>query len=638
MATPEKIKQTIETPPVRWPMVGWYAPRQLMRTAVQVIISTIFARHSDQRRLQAAASQRGPEIHDYTFHYDDDGNTNCKVNVSYPRGSIWIDYAGDVGDGWNSTYAIAYNLAQPSQTFRYTDGKNTFTHETQRGDILIFGGDEVYPIASAEAYQERLLAPYETALRYSNWPIPHVFAIPGNHDWYDSLVAFSDIFAWKPWFAGWRTRQERSYFVLKLPHNWWLFGIDVQLGSDLDSPQLDYFKDVGNLMEDETAKSGVPASIILVVAEPIWLEEPRHFKRKLDELERKLGLYIAVFIAGDLHHYRRHESRDKSIQKIIAGGGGAFLHPTHSGIRGARIDTLIDPRLSEKREPHNRPPTEIFDQKACFPPAQVSRKLCWWNLIFPYRKGNQSRSFGFVTGLLYVLLTLSILGRLDDPRVQQVQLGNITATLVYDLVNSPMTLVFVVLTIVAIMFFSDRRFLRYRVFMGGLHALSHVFAAFTIGVVSASLVVSLSKSQSWTYTIAWGGYSFHPDLRVALAILIILLSGYVIGSLIVGIYLLVSLNFFGCHSNEAFSSLSIEDWKNFLRLHIDEQGNLTIYPVGIRRVPRKWKRNVWDTGPELIPDDTKATAPELIEAPVFLMKAQTGTGVRASSPKLKLEG
>jgi hypothetical protein len=625
-------------------MVGWYAPRQLLRTAVQVVISTIFAQHSDQRRVQAAGSQGDPEIHDYTYFYKDDGNTVCQPDEDRPRDSIWIDYAGDVGDGWNSTYAIATNLAQPSRTFEYTDGKNTFITETKRGDILIFGGDEVYPTASADEYQERLLAPYETATRtrrppFPSGPSPHVFAIPGNHDWYDSLVAFSDIFAWRPWFAGWRTRQGRSYFVLKLPHNWWLFGVDVQLGSDLDSPQLDYFKDVGKLMDAETGKSGLPASIILCVAEPIWLEEPRQFKRKLDELERNLDKHIAVFIAGDLHHYRRYESQDMSIQKIIAGGGGAFLHPTHTGIRGARIDTLMDPRLSQEREPRDRRDNEIFHEKKCFPLEEVSRKLCWWNLIFPYRKGNGSGSFGFVTGLLYVLLTLPILGRLDDPRVQQIQPANIIATLVYDLVNSPMTSVFVVLTIVAIMVFSDRRFLRYRVFMGGLHGLSHVFAAFTLGVVSASLVVSLSKSQRWSYTIAWGGYSFHPDLRVALAILIVLLSGYVIGSLIVGIYLLVSLNFFGCHSNEAFSSLSIEDWKNFLRLHIDEQGSLTIYPVGIKRVPRKWKKT-WagDTGPELISDDPKATEPELIEAPIVLIKAQTDTGVKTFPSELKLEG
>ncbi len=39
-----------------------------------------------------------------------------------------------------------------------------------------------------------------------------------------------------------------------------------------------------------------------------------------------------------------------------------------------------------------------------------------------------------------------------------------------------------------------------------------------------------------------------------------------------GLYLLLSLNLFGRHGNEAFSSLGVEDWKNFLRLHINEKG------------------------------------------------------------------
>lgn len=42
---------------------------------------------------------------------------------------------------------------------------------------------------------------------------------------------------------------------------------------------------------------------------------------------------IKVYLSGDYHHYRRHEElrRDgkSPVQKIVAGGGGAFLHPTH---------------------------------------------------------------------------------------------------------------------------------------------------------------------------------------------------------------------------------------------------------------------------------------------------------------------
>lgn len=77
------------------------------------------------------------------------------------------------------------------------------------------------------------------------------------------------------------------------------------------------------------------------------------------------------------------------------------------------------------------------------------------------------------------------------------------------------------------------------------------------------------------------------DWRKLIAVIAILFGGFILGTFIMGAYVLISLNLFGRHYNEAFSSLGIEDWKNFLRMQIDTNGNLTIFPIGIRRVPRK---------------------------------------------------
>src|SRR5205085_933929 len=131
---------------------------------------------------------------------------------------FWIDYIADVGDGWDSTYTMAYHLTQPQLNFNQNlkyDEKGATT--TNRGNLLIFGGDEVYPTASFEAYEQRLVKPYETAFspKISDTS-PTVFAIPGNHDWYDSLVSFSHIFCEHLPFAGWKTLQDRSYFAIKL--------------------------------------------------------------------------------------------------------------------------------------------------------------------------------------------------------------------------------------------------------------------------------------------------------------------------------------------------------------------------------------------------------------------------------------
>jgi hypothetical protein len=64
---------------------------------------------------------------------------------------------------------------------------------------------------------------------------------------------------------------------------------------------------------------------------------------------------------------------------------------------------------------------------------------------------------------------------------------------------------------------------------------------------------------------------------------------------------LVSLNGFGVHRNEAFSSLRIADYKGFLRLKIDPQGNVTVYPIVVEHVPQT------DDGPLL---------PRLVEKPI----------------------
>ncbi|MBA2731753.1 MAG: metallophosphoesterase, partial [Acidobacteria bacterium] len=282
ISTPQQIVNV--TPPAaasfkQLPMVGWYDPRQLVRTGTQVAISTIFGRYSDRRLVEALASGR-PEIYDYTHHYKDDGQELCEIDESRRRDEIWIDYVADLGEGWNSTYAVAYHLSEDSRDFEYTDTESDEKQhaQTRRGDILLFGGDQVYPAADRLEYDQRLVKPYAIAFpTKAREEHPHAFAIPGNHDWYDSLISFSRLFCSKRWFGGWRTRQSRSYFALKLPHGWWLLGTDTQLGSDIDAPQVEYFKGVAAEMK-ETDR------IILCHAEPHWI-----FARMYEHLDASIS-------------------------------------------------------------------------------------------------------------------------------------------------------------------------------------------------------------------------------------------------------------------------------------------------------------------------------------------------------------
>ena len=86
----------------------------------------------------------------------------------------------------------------------------------------------------------------------------------------------------------------------------------------------------------------------------------------------------------------------------------------------------------------------------------------------------------------------------------------------------------------------------------------------------------------------------------------------------------ISVNVFGRHSEEAFSGLKIEDFKHFLRLHVDRAGQLTIWPIKIHRVPQRWR----DRGPaeatmsRLVPDEPMPV--DLIAPPIRVRRSLAG--------------
>ena len=544
------------------PMVGWYDPLQLIQTGGDVAVSALFGRRADYRVVEAlVAPSREPDVPDADDKED-----------------FWLDYVADTGDGWNSTYAIARAVAQDQLQLANPNGD---AQVTRRGSVLILGGDAVYPVASRLEYKRRVVAPYEAALPCTDAPHPIVRAVPGNHDWYDSLASFTRLFCSREWFAGWKAKQTRSYFAIRLPRGWWLVGTDMQLDSDIDQAQVDYFKAIAEQM--------LPGDrVILCNAEPQWIyahvygqSDPDYTEDNLAFLEDKIfESRIAVFLAGDLHHYRRHEAQD-GRQKITAGGGGAFLHPTH----GADVSSLKDG----------------FVLKHSFPSRETSQSLCWGNLLFLVR----NPWFGAVSGILYMLTAWSAMTDVSKFHVSEVAAA--LAEVINAGIRNPVAAFWFVTLFLGFWLFTDTHSKWYRYVAGTIHASMHMLAAFLIGWGATYLTVSVLH-------LTFGGTG-----QLLLAGILIIAGGWIAGSIIMGLYLLVSLNAFGRHSNEAFSALKIEDWKNFLRMRIDRHGNLTIFPVGIRRVPRKWKEvPTTRRGPRFEPDDPDATAPELIEPPIVV--------------------
>src|SRR5688500_5549587 len=130
-------------------MVGWYDPTQLLKTGKKTVISTIIGENADPRLVNAAAPDEN--YFDYSKELKFSGSGEFEDSGD-DRKEIWIDYVSDLGDGWNSTYSVAYSAARQ---LIETSGKTL-----ERGEILIFGGDEVYPTATSDEYEKRLVRPY----------------------------------------------------------------------------------------------------------------------------------------------------------------------------------------------------------------------------------------------------------------------------------------------------------------------------------------------------------------------------------------------------------------------------------------------------------------------------------------------
>ena len=215
-----------------------------------------------------------------------------------------------------------------------------------------------------------------------------MFAIPGDRGWYDGLTAFARVFCSDfggRYFAGWRTRQRRSYFALKLP------GRGGSLHRTVSCSPISILRKSSTSGTSPTATCSLAiesscawlrpsgcartstASTVACSTRPICCTAGRIFARR--------GVQMKVFLAGDYHHYRRHEEISPPepgapVQKITAGGGGAFLHATHD----EDVTDLEEERIASD-EPRRR-----FALKATYPDVRKSRLMSRRNLLFVFHE------------------------------------------------------------------------------------------------------------------------------------------------------------------------------------------------------------------------------------------------------------
>jgi hypothetical protein len=180
---------------------------------------------------------------------------------------------------------------------------------------------------------------------------PALYALPGNHDWYDGLTAFLRVFAKREGtnIGGWRAAQTRSYFGLKLPQRWWLFAIDAQEGAYIDDPQLEYFREIAAQVQPGDR-------VIVCTPNPSWVQavEKTSLYETTDYFVRKIiaptGAEVPLMLSGDMHHYARYASAGGGSSSRSAAAGPTCSPPTSC----PRRSPCRRRRRSSASRPHRR--------------------------------------------------------------------------------------------------------------------------------------------------------------------------------------------------------------------------------------------------------------------------------------------
>jgi len=238
-------------------------------------------------------------------------------------------------------------------------------------DFMVICSDVVYPAGNVNDYVNAFYVPYAD---YRG----DVYALPGNHDWYDGLngfmftfcgseplpsavfkrssLALRDRLAWALWRPAdapkrevlfeyrnrmkgavappadpWQPKQPGPYWALDAgPLR--LVAIDTGVTGELDREQSDWFRRV----------SRSPHAKILLTGKPLYVDRERKpgelsavsddTFRYVDEVVRHDSHRYVAAIGGDVHNYQRysiHSTAGRRIACVVTGGGGAYLSNTH---------------------------------------------------------------------------------------------------------------------------------------------------------------------------------------------------------------------------------------------------------------------------------------------------------------------
>ena len=275
---------------------------------------------------------------------------------------------GDPGEGDESQYAVvAPLLAAAGST-----------------DFMVVCSDVIYPAGDVNDYVDKFYVPYQG---YGQT----IYALPGNHDWFDLLDGFMFAFCgaeplppshfrgasytrrdriarkmWRrssrpnrplltalrnerpPWRDGPpKAPQPGPYFAIDTgPVR--LVCIDTGVKNVIDREQAEWLMRVSAGDKPKVLLTGRPIYVDyeyepgkLTWGDDKLLERrgedpPPERPATVDDVVRRIEHNYVAVIGGDTHNYQRYPVQvgDRTIQYVVSGGGGAYMHETHA----------IDPR------------------------------------------------------------------------------------------------------------------------------------------------------------------------------------------------------------------------------------------------------------------------------------------------------
>lgn len=582
-------------PHKRW-AVAWYNPFVLLRSLKEMMATTDQIRNLDRREMYS------PDLR------------LIQVAEEKRDADFWWDFVSDTGDSGNAIYSVAREM-QKNYLIRAVCNdvipKEPLPEKFPLGELLVLGGDLAYPGACVEEYQYRLTEMWVAANANPNAQEDRdtfrpSLAIPQNHDWFDNISTFSRYFVntradelivktlsseTEPDITpiGTRKLQKQSYFAARLPNNWIILGFDFALVGDIDRQQFAAFY---KLFKDKEITS--EDNLILLYPEPYWSRNlgdsaregyPKRYQR-FEAFIIKMGCKIRMRIAGDIHHYARETAKADNLFKfddvlLTSGGGGAFLHPTHTvnvnKNKVMSLDREEDAMTEDLRERVRigiaKPEEKIvrtYDEKIFYPRPRDSRKLLIQNLWSFFRStahiGKQLRDCKTLAEHMQTSWRAIIQGNV----MFSVLLGALLLTAIFTKSMLPGL-------IVTVMFFGicKESNLSSGV-IGGIAGLGLVLFVEHYSFLVQPDFISYEEKYYDFYLYAWW---------VCLYLICFLLAG-----IFTGFYFsLCSL--LGFLPNNAFSPLGYEGYKSFIRFRIDREGNLHAYVWGTDDVPRYWIDN-----------------------------------------------